>query len=519
LYRVTYFNLGKPGQWNQAVLDIHPASRLVTSKFNNDFLSTVKGFGAGPDSILQWKLDGQTLPGGGSLRLDLNTAPQLQSNATLKTGGPHVISAHLIGDDRLRIDNDRYRVVDVVSELKVLIVEGDRGVGLMSGSAAFLDLALAPPKELGANGQPTKTDSEVSPEVISDLELGNKVLSDYRAIILTNVAQLPAPQAQAIEKFVRAGGTLLLFMGEQVNADAYNKILLPRGLLPGPLTKRISIGADQKGYAFDFNPKNVHPLLSIFRGEEKSGLDHVEIDTYWQVELPADTKAERVLSYIGGPLSPSPGTRGEGRGEGLGDPAITTHQLGDGHVVFVSTSAGADNWTTLPAKLVHLPLIHELVAQSLTPEDGWMNLTVGRSLQIPPWTKLTSTPSLIDTTKKEIPLEQTQLKDGQNVYRSRPILRSGLYTLSTGDKTYPIAVNVPPEEADVRTLDVAAIRSAMGDIDMTIESDQPPVEIVKDESGKDYGWSLMTVVLVLVAAECFMAMTFGHYRKVAVKRQ
>jgi len=509
-YKITYFNLGKPGQWNQAVLDIHPSSRLVTTKFNNDFLATVKGFGSGPDSILQWKLDGQNLPGGSSVRLDLNTPPQLQSGASLKTGGPHVLAASLASDDRLRIDNERYRIIDVVSELKTLIVEGDRGVGLLSGSAAFLELALAPPpKEPTPNGQPQKSSSYITPETISDLELPNKVLSDYRAVILTNVPQLPEPQAAALEKFVRAGGTLLLFMGEQVNADAYNKILLPHQLIPGPITKRISVGSDQKGYTFDFNPKKVHPLLSLFRGEEKSGLDHVEIDTYLQVELPADTKVERVLNYVGGQ-----GTADRGQG----DPAITTHQLGEGHVVFVSTSAGADNWTTLPAKLVHLPLIHELLSESLTPDDNWMNLTVGHQLQIPSTVKLTSTPTLTDIAKKETPLEQVQLKDGQTVYRSRPIATPGLYTLSTGDRTYPIAVNVPAEEADVRTLDVAAIRAALGDIDLTLESDQPPVEISKDDLGKDYGWSLMTLVLVLVAAECFIAMTFGHYRKVSVKR-
>src|SRR5438552_4088497 len=68
-YRVTYFDLGRRDQWNQATMDIHSTSTLVTSRFNNDFLATVRGYGSGPDAILQWKLDGQPLPGRGVVRL------------------------------------------------------------------------------------------------------------------------------------------------------------------------------------------------------------------------------------------------------------------------------------------------------------------------------------------------------------------------------------------------------------------------------------------------------------------
>jgi hypothetical protein len=495
-FSVTYFNLGRRDQWNQAALEVRPINHLVTSKFNNDFEAIVKGFGPGPQAMLQWKLDNQILPGGGTVKLDLDTPPQLQSNAQLKTGGPRVLTANLVGEDRLRIDDTRSRVVDVASELKVLIVEGDRGVGLLSGSAAFLDLALAPPKEAGGQG---KSDSYVAPEVISDLELGNKVLGDYRAVILTNVGQVQPQQAESLEKFVRAGGTLMIYMGELVNADNYNKVLLPHGLIPGALTRRMSVGSDQKGFLFDFKPEgDLHPLLQIFRHEDKSGLDTAQVFTYWQVDLPQDAKVEHVLDYF-----PAAGQHK--------DPAITAHSLGSGRVVYVSTSAG--DWTSLPAKPVYVTLVHELLSGSVTPDDAWMNRLVGQSVELPATVKLTSTPRLTDAAKKEIPLEQITGKDGQSVYRTRPMTHPGVYTLETGERTYPIAVNVPADEADVRTIDPAAVKSALGDINITIEGDQPPVEMSKNDPGKDFGWSFMLIVLGLVAMECFMAMEFGHYKR------
>ncbi|MDQ3440172.1 MAG: BatA domain-containing protein, partial [Planctomycetota bacterium] len=192
VFSVTHFNLGRQNQWNHAALDVRPSVSLVTSRSDANFAANLKGFGAGPDAQLQWKLDDQPLPGGGTLKLDRDTKEQIQRYGVPRSGGAtggglHVISANLITDDRLKLDNIRTRVFDVVSELNVLIVEGERGVNRLQGSGAFLDLALAPPAE--ANEQGVRTNSYVATELISDLELGNKVLNDYRAVILAGVGQ------------------------------------------------------------------------------------------------------------------------------------------------------------------------------------------------------------------------------------------------------------------------------------------------------------------------------------------
>lgn len=520
--RITHFNVGRPNQWNQAALSVDPGSRLVVRRFGTDFAALLRGYGPESSATLQWKLDGNPLPGGGSIQLDLQTPPQTQSQAVLKTGGPHVISAGVIGDDHLKADNTRWRTFDVASELQVLIVEGERGAGALSGSGAFLQLALAPPAAAGEQNA-ARTDSYVAPDLISDLELGNKVLADYSAVILTSVGQIQSSTADQLQKFVEQGGTLLIFMGESVTAENYNTTLLPRKLLPGPLAKRVSVSDEQKGFVFDFNPKGVlHPMLGAFRGEEKSGLDTAQVFTYWQIDLSPDTHAERVLNYrpqdggsasnaadnTTGPASdtakPSPETRSA-------DPAITVHTLGRGRVVFVSTTANAD-WTSLPAKPTYVSLMHELLAGSLNSSDGWMNLLVGQSLEIPAGVKMTAAPTLTDANRKPINLEQTT-RDGQTVYRSPPLQQPGVYNLSTGSRTYPISVNVPADESDIRTLDNAAVKRALGDIDLQLEGDQmPAIAAVKSEVN-DFGWTFMAIVLLLVAGECFLAMRFGHFRK------
>src|SRR5687768_15181891 len=142
-FRVTHYNLSQgQQQWNQAVLDVRPTANLVTTKFGTEFAAAVKGFGAGPDAAVAWMLNDEKLPDAAPIRLDPETPPQLQTRAALKAGGPQVVSASVTTNDPLDVDNTRWRVVDVASALRVLVVEGERGVDVLEGSGAFLQIAL-----------------------------------------------------------------------------------------------------------------------------------------------------------------------------------------------------------------------------------------------------------------------------------------------------------------------------------------------------------------------------------------
>jgi hypothetical protein len=162
---------------------------------------------------------------------------------------------------------------------------------------------------------------------------------------------------------------------------------------------------------------------------------------------------------------------------------------------------------------VYVALMHELLSGSVRSGDEWMNLLVGQEMEMPSSMRLTTTPTLKDPQQAEVVLEQVTSKDGRATYKTRPLAKPGLYTLSTGSRTIPIAVNVPGDEADIRPVDDAAIRVALGGIDINFETDQLPPMASDRTHGNDYGWSIMTIVLVLVGAECFLAMMFGHYKR------
>jgi hypothetical protein len=478
-FRVRHFNLSVPEQWNAAVVDVSPSAALVRIGFDNDVLATVRSFGRTAPATVTWSLDNRPLPGAATIEATPDTAPVRQSQAPFREGGPHVVETSFrTAGDRLPVDDVRRRTVDVAGGLRVLIVEGQRGVGAMA--------------------------SYLLPEWISDIELGNRVLDDYRAVILAGVGQVAASQADLLARFVEDGGTLILFMGESVSSDNYNQVLLPRGLLPGPLARRVAVGSDQRGFTFDFKPMGaLHPLLRVFAGAENTGLDTAQVFTYWKVDLDDATKAERVLDYAAAAGSAGPA-----------DPAITLHRRGAGRVVFVSTTADAE-WTSFPAKPAYVALMHELLAGSIVSGDAWLNRGIGQTLELPSSLRLTAAPRLLDPTGQEVALQQVATPDGRGSYRSPPLERAGVYRLDTGARVLPVSVNPPAgEEADIRPVAEAGVRAALGGIEIEQAGDTvPPAAVSADRGGRDYGWLVMAAVLALVVIESVMAMRFGHTRR------
>jgi hypothetical protein len=490
--RIYHYNLSVRDQFNAAVIDLKPAGHLVRTRFANDFRALVRAYGTTVRSTVTWEIENQPIANQTNVTLDAQSPPLTQSTSQLQAGGTAVVSTRIDTQDRLNIDNQRTYAFEIASEMKILLVEGRRGMGPLEGSAAFLDLALAPPASETSDG--TRTRSYLHPERISDIELTGKSLSDYRAVMLTDVAQLSPSIADQLATYASQGGTVVWFLGDQVRQEAYNTVLLPRGLIPGPLFQRKS---DQT-FSFAFNPSgNNHSLLQAFSNIDQSGLETAQIYTYWQVQPEPKLNVEKVLTYRSGPDS--------------SDPAITLHRLGEGMVVFFTTSADPE-WTNLPAKPVYVSLIHEIIAGTVSSSEQWMNLLVGQRLELPVNRGWPAVPAIRTDDDREMPLEQVVDATGQTVYRSEPISRPGVYRVVAGSVSWPVCVNLPQDEADIRPLPDQAVASALGGIELiTLGAELPSATSVQEV--QDFGWSIMGLVLLLLAAECFMAMRFGHYRK------
>ena len=77
----------------------------------------------------------------------------------------------------------------------------------------FLKLALTADP---GNKSAIRVDT-VSPSGLTGADFGK-----YPLVILANVESLPLPAVEALEGYVDRGGSLLVFLGDQVNPDFYN---------------------------------------------------------------------------------------------------------------------------------------------------------------------------------------------------------------------------------------------------------------------------------------------------------
>ena len=159
-----------------------------------------------------------------------------------------------------------------------------------TGRATFLQLALSPPREDAVGtGTAGRTDSYVSSEVISDLNLSDKVLTDYRAVVLCGVGQISKPQADALAAIRHLpAGPCMVFMGEPVSKENYNDVLLPRNSCPAAGQAHRQRAPRAPASTSTSSPTGVHhPFLQLFANEEKTGLDTAKSFTYWQADVPA----------------------------------------------------------------------------------------------------------------------------------------------------------------------------------------------------------------------------------------
>ena len=71
-------------------------------------------------------------------------------------------------------------------------------------------------------------------EVVAESQLSRRDLAPYDAVVLCNIAQFTEAEVVALDDYLKQGGGVVVFGGDQVVADNYNRLLYAdgKGLLP-----------------------------------------------------------------------------------------------------------------------------------------------------------------------------------------------------------------------------------------------------------------------------------------------
>ena len=113
----------------------------------------------------------------------------------------------------------------------MLVINGAPDTEPLKGETDFLQIALQPYRE---GGEPDLVDLLES-RIINVADFNAAAIGDTRVVVLANVSQLQRSQLNELQTFVKDGGGLMIFGGDQLDQRWYNEQLLPYGLLPARL--------------------------------------------------------------------------------------------------------------------------------------------------------------------------------------------------------------------------------------------------------------------------------------------
>ncbi|MCC7070663.1 MAG: BatA and WFA domain-containing protein [Deltaproteobacteria bacterium] len=237
--------------------------------------------------------------------------------------------------DAFELDDQVELPFELPPPLKVIVVDGAPQALPFQDEVFYLETALR-----GANGGP----SGLALEVVGPDQVRASTFAGARVVVLANVARLDDAAAAALIEHTRAGGGVLVSVGDQTDVEWANRAL--GELLYAPLR-----GSKGQALLDDASVADVltltrfrteHPVLrGLAQGEELPGLGRVRTHTFMLME-PGSTPAGDVLVRFSN-----------------GAPALVERDVGDGRALLLLTSIDRD-WSDLAIRPGFLPLVRQI---------------------------------------------------------------------------------------------------------------------------------------------------------------
>ena len=495
-------DLGATDQANVAVTNLQSERPVVVAGAPSDFQVTVLNATdrVQVDQPLTLSVDGVPVHSEKLGKVEAGASRTVLVEATIPTAGRHLVEARLPAD-YLAVDDVRRLIVNVRREVPVLLVDGSPGDGkLTQGSTTYLWAAYG----LTVDG---KTGSAFAPQRITELELPTTALNSYSEVVLSNTAVPSAAVLENLKKFVDGGKLLLIFPGNRTNATLMNESLGRAGLLPATLGQPVRLETlAQMAKGIVFAPEGfTHPVLAPFGEAYKSGTDvgflTVQTNEYFKLGVPTDGSVETILRYVSG--------------NGAGDAAVVSKQIGKGRVVLFASSADT-SWNTFGAKPSFVPFIHELTYYSMPRDADRLTLRIGDRINLS--TDAASPGTWIAPRNGTLNVSAELDSAGQMRLTSAPLTAAGVYVASGGDGRPVVAVNPDADEADIRHIAIAQMSGVLGIdagrmTDSATELEPKTSESVVESGASLLGPSLIGAALGMFLLEALLAMMFSSYAR------
>jgi hypothetical protein len=502
--RPVIIDLGTAAEPNRSIVSLSLTSPVVTVGVPVNIRAQVQNFTNEPKPATRVQLivDGQLGP---EQSVDLPVAEPVTLNFTqiFVNEGDHIVEA-VIDEDPLSADDKRRLVVPVKDKIRVLLVDGDLNPEPFAAETDYLAQALSPLESGPADAANGLSNEELLPlsiEIIPESRLGSVEMATYDVMMLANVSQPSDAEAEMLDKYVRQGGGLVLFMGDRVLADGWNsRLAVPeRDLLPASIGASVGDSTKKTG-AFLIDALNYrHPIVSVYEGATPavtSGLTQVGTWQYTKLTRNAETESRLALAFDNG------------------DPAVIETSRGRGRVVMVATSADSQ-WTTWPLHPSYPVVMGEITLLAASGRTNEKNSIIGQSInQAYPTSAGPASVTLKTPDKGTRELSLRMENDG--AYLSiNSSEKAGVYEAEIGpplSRRDRFAVNIPVVESDPARVESSALKELVPGFDpVVIKSADELTKAAEDVSRRgEIHRPLLIAVLVLILLETLLAWWMGR---------
>ena len=493
-------DLGKDGGENRAVTDLRLDSPVVTlGGPAPKVIATIRNYGPKPayDFKARLMVDGQLGPDQSVPEIPVGGDQTFAFTPTFSAPGDHLIEVR-IDDDPLMLDNRRRLAVPVREFLNVLLVDGQPRSEPFQAETDYLAQALNP--EVKSSGAV----SQVRTEVVNESQLGTRELAPFDAVVLCNIAQFTQAEVVSLDAYLKQGGGVVVFDGDQVIADNYNQLLFAdgKGLLPASLGGLVGDPQSKKG-AFDFDARDYkHPIVSLFDGADSNviaGLTGAKTWAYHKLKVPEDQAAQaRVALWFSS-----------------GDPAIVEVPRHRGRVIQVATSADT-GWTSWPLHPSYPPIMEQVILQAASGRLAERNVRVGQPFDQALPASAAGAPVEVSRPDEVRAASQLKAAGDVSVFHYEETDLSGHYRAKFGP---PLALesifaaNPDPIESDPAKLDRAGLVDAVPGWAFTYLTNWKDLTGNASSVGRrgELHRPLLYALLALLIIEAVAAWKFGHH--------
>jgi hypothetical protein len=363
--KVRLHDLGRPVVNNIGVTEARGLRTVVRPGEGTTILVTLINGGEFPvaDQEVSLKLESKE---GGRLRLKERTKLEPGSTATVRfeTGGlaeglwTGTVSIPV--EDDLAFDNARHIAILSTKAWKTLLLDGQPKRSPVLAETYFLATAL---RLAGDDEQYSDAPFDATVRAFPR-DGAMPPLGEARVVVLANVPEVSAADAGRLAAFVKEGGGLVVFGGDEVTKVGMER-LTQNGLLPGEVGGPV-LSSDLPFRIDAWDERSA--LLAPFNDPQHGDIRRLAFRGYTKIEVAGGDVS------VGAGMGRASSTDDPERPKVLarlrdGSPVLVEKKLGAGTVVWCGFAADRA-WGEWTASKLYVPLMHRIVGHPLGMNDG-----------------------------------------------------------------------------------------------------------------------------------------------------